>query len=250
MKFSDPGEGDSAGIPWRGRTINHSPFAGDSGKADPELEQALVQWRSDEIGIRNLVTALTGKRVIVPVMAEVENLVVDPDTSLVSDKDSSTGVVCVSAPDGRVALPVFSSIPAMTRWNKNARPIPVEIERAALSAVSEQWPLLVVDPGDAQPPIIPRPAVWALAQGRGATWIPAPEDNAVKQELRRLLLPIEQVVEVDVDKGRRAETAVVLSLRPGLTKAKYDAVLVRVQKALSGSELIAERLDSVELRPQ
>lgn len=250
MRFSDPGEGDSAGIPWQGRRINHSPFAGDSGEADPELEQALEQWRVDEIGIRSLVAALTGKRVIVPVMAEVENLVVDPDTSLVSDKDSSTGVVCVSAPDGRIALPVFSSIPAMTRWNKNARPIPVEAERAALSAVSEQWPLLVVDPGDSQPPIIPRPAVWALAQGQGRSWVPAPEDNAVKQELRGLLLPIEQVVEVDVDKGRRAETAVVLSLQPGLTKAEYDAVLTRVQEALAGSELIAERLDSVELRPQ
>src|SRR5690625_5826545 len=75
-------------------------------------------------------------------MAEVENLVVHKGTALVADKDASTGVVCVSAPDGRIALPVFTSVPALTRWNSQARPIPVESERAALAAVSEEWPLL------------------------------------------------------------------------------------------------------------
>src|SRR5690625_7519195 len=108
-------------------------------------------------------------------MAEVENLVVHKGTALVADKDASTGVVCVSAPDGRIALPVFTPVPALTRWNSQARPIPVEYERAALAAVSEEWPLLVLDHGDPQPAISPRPPVWALAHERAQGWLPAAE---------------------------------------------------------------------------
>src|SRR5690625_57777 len=181
-------------------------------------------------------------------MAEVENLVVNEETNLVADKDASTGVVCVSSPDGRIALPIFSSVPAMTRWNKEARPIPVESERAALAAVSEEWPLLVLDPGDPSPAIIPRPAVWALAQGKANEWIPAPRDPQLATELDALLADIPGVEGVALEAGSRAETAVILALTAGLNKEELEVVLARAQELLAASASVAEQIDSLELR--
>lgn len=248
MRRVDPGPADSAGIPWQGRELKPSPFSGDSGHADPQLAAVQREWRLGTAPLTELVQALAGKRVVIPVMAEVENLVVNEATNLVADKDASTGVVCVSAPDGRTALPIFSSVPALVRWNKNARPIPVEAERAALAAVSEEWPLLVLDPGDERPAIIPRPAVWALAQGRAEEWIPAPEDEALAREVSELLTQIPAVQAVDLTAGKRAETAVLLRLEPGLDRPQLEQVLAQVQELLAGSERVAEQVDSLELR--
>lgn len=248
MSRTGPGPADSAGIPWRGRDLKPSPFSGDSGHADKELESVFASWKSGKVGLPELVVALEGKRVIVPVMAEVENLVVNEETNLVADKDASTGVVCVSAPDGRIALPIFSSVPAMTRWNKKARPIPVEAERAALAAVSEEWPLLVLDPGDPGPAIIPRPAVWALAQGKAHDWVPAPLDAKLANELNALLTTIPAIERVALEPGNRAETAVILTLRAGLNKNELNSVLASAQEMLAANERVAEQVDSLELR--
>lgn len=248
MTRVDPGPADSAGIPWKGRDLKPSPFSGDSGHADPELAAALESWKRGEAELTNLVVALAGKRVVIPVMAEVENLVVSEATNLVADKDASTGVVCVSAPDGRIALPVFTSVPALMRWHGAARPIPVESERAALAAVSEEWPLLVIDPGDENPPIIPRPAVWALAQGKADQWVPAPHDPELAAEVNAILTRIPSVQNVTLEPGKRAETAVILRLDVGLGREELNAVLSQVQQVLGQSELVAERVDALELR--
>jgi len=239
---------DSAGVPWKGRDLKPSPFSGDDGHADPELAAVQEQWRSGAAGLPALVRALAGKRVVIPVMAQVENLVMNETTNLVADKDASTGVVCVSAPDGRIALPVFTSVPALMRWRGDARPIPVESERAALAAVSEEWPLLVLDAGDGQPAIIPRPAVWALAQGKAHQWIPAPEDAELAAEINRLLSQISVVNRAEVGPGKRAETAVTVQLQPGLDRQQLQLVLQEVQERLGRSEMVAERVDGLELR--
>lgn len=248
MRRVDPGPADSAGVPWQGRDLKPSPFSGDSGHADPHLAAVQEQWRLGTAPLTTVVQALAGKRVVIPVMAEVENLIVHKDTALVADKDASTGVVCVSAPDGRIALPVFTSVPALTRWNSQARPIPVESERAALAAVSEEWPLLVLDPGDPQPAIIPRPAVWALAQGRAQDWIPAPEDPELAQHVSELLARLPAINSVHLEAGKRAETAVILQLEPGLGREQLTQLLEQVQALLAHSELVAERVDGLELR--
>ena len=49
--------------------------------------------------------------------------------------------------------------------------MPSEVARAALSAVTERWELMVLDPGGPTTVLVPRPAVWALAQQQ--EWQPA-----------------------------------------------------------------------------
>jgi len=248
VRRADPGPADSAGVPWAGRELKPSPFSGDAGHADPELARVLAEWRAGQVPLSKFVSALAGKRVVVPVMAEVENLVMNEATNLVADKDASSAIVCVSAPDGRIALPIFTSVAALTRWNKQARPIPVEVERAALGAVSEQWPLLVVDPGDDRPAIIPRPAVWALAQGKADSWTPAPQDAELTENMRAQIMRLPAVQDVQIEPGRRAETAVVLRITPGLSREDLSGVLSQVETLLAQNEMVAERVDGLELR--
>jgi hypothetical protein len=75
-----------------------SQFADDDGSADDELT-----------------------RLLVPVLAELGVAEQNPD-GLTVDKEASSGVVALEAPDGRRALPVFTSVAAMQAWRATPRP--------------------------------------------------------------------------------------------------------------------------------
>jgi hypothetical protein len=200
-----------------------------------------------------VVDALAGARVLVPVLAELEaaDVVEHDGHAHTVDKEASAGVVALRAPDGRTALPVFSSVGSMTRWRPDARPVPADAERAALSAVQEGWELVVVDPGGPAPALLPRPAVWALAQQR--PWRPAVVEGVVDPDVAVVaerVRAVAGVADARLEPGRRAEVAVVVLLPPGLDRAGLDDVLARVNAALAADEVVAERVDSVELRVQ
>ncbi|WP_273651416.1 SseB family protein [Cellulomonas fimi] len=229
-----------------------SPFAGDDGSADPRVASALSAYGRGDGTVAGVVDALAGTRVLVPVLAELEaaDVVVHDGHAHTVDKEASAGIVALRTPDGRTALPVFTSVAAMAAWRADARPVPTDVARAALSAVDEGWEVLVVDAGGPVTVLVPRTAVWALAQGQ--PWRPAVVDGAVDGEVadavRRALAPVGDVVEVTPVPGRRAEVAVVLGLVPGLDRARLDAVLAQVNAALAADDTVTSRVDSLELR--
>lgn len=241
-----------------------SPFAGDDGRADPALAAVLAAHAAGDADVAAVVAALAGTRVLVPVLAELgqaETVEVGGRARTV-DKEASAGIVALQAPDGRTALPVFSSVQAIAAWRADARPVPSDVARAALSAVTEGWELLVLDPGGPVTVLLPRPAVWALAQQK--QWRPAVPGvgtrRAVDPEVRdavRAALSAEPglvhpdlgpVRTVDAQPGRRAEVAVTLTLVPGLDRAGLDAVLRRVGDALAADETVTRRVDALEVR--
>lgn len=235
-----------------------SPFAGDDGSCDPGLSAALEAYGRGDGSVTQVVTALAGTRVLVPVLAELEtaDVVEVGDHRHTVDKEASAGIVALRAPDGRTALPVFSSVASMAAWRPDARPVPSDMARAALSAVTEQWELVVLDPGGPTTVLIPRPAVWALAQQQ--EWEPAvvatqdgdAVDPRVRSAIGRAVGAVAEVVAADAVPGRRAEIAVVLTLVPGLDRARLDAVLARVNAALAADGTVAACVDSLELRLQ
>ncbi|MFE7407914.1 SseB family protein [Isoptericola sp. NPDC057559] len=256
----DAGEGRA--LPGHLKSIQPtSQFAGDDGTADPELAQLLRAHADGAGSLRDVVRRLAATRVLVPVLAElavadvVEHEGPSGTQELHVDKEAAAGVVAIEAPDGRRALPVFTSVDAMRAWRADARPVPVEAPRAALSAVSEDWSLLVVDPAGPATALVPRPAVWALAQGH--EWLPAlvdgpegaPEvDAEVAAAVADAAAPVQHVVRAHAERGRRAEIAVVLALDPGLDRAGLDRVLAQVNARLGASAVISSRVDSLELR--
>lgn len=230
------------------KEIPESIFADDDGSADARLAQALIRYSHRKAPLAEVVDALAYARVLIPVLATGEERFVGAH-GLEQDAIASTGVVAVQMPDGRAALPIFTDVDAVAAWNPDARPIPAEGPRAALAAVAEGWASLVLNPG-METVLIPRPAVWAI--GQGLTWSPAVADGVVVPDVRAEIVGSiatdDALREVDAVPGRGAEVAIILALAPGLTRPDVDAVLERVQRELALSDVVAQRLDSVELR--
>lgn len=225
-----------------------SGFAGDDGAADPRLAATLAHHAAGTASVADVVAALAGTRVLVPVLARLEEA--GEAHGLTVDKEASAGIVALQSPDGRTALPVFTGTDQLRRWREDARPVPAESERAAASAVAEGWELLVVDPGGPVTVVVPRPAVRALATGR--PWVPAAGRDGVRGDVAaavtQALDGVTAVRRVVTEPGRSAEVAVVLGLAPGLGRAALDAVLQEVDRRLAGVALLADAVDSLELR--
>jgi hypothetical protein len=138
-------------------------FPNDDGLADPSLQAALAGDDRYEI-----VAALAQSRVFVALLAELES----GDTS----EMSLTWLV-----DGEVrALPIFSSIAAISAWNPAARPLGVEAQRAAVVALADGG-IAVLDPGSAPSHEIGASALRSLALGY--EYLPPASDPTVSQAL-------------------------------------------------------------------
>lgn len=235
------GAGESKEIP-------QSIFADDDGTADARLAQALIRYTSGRVPLAEVVDALAFARVLVPIVASGDLRHVGKH-GLDQDAVASTGVVAMQMADGRAALPVFTDVDAMRSWNAAARPVPAEGPRAALAAIAEDWSSLVLNPG-MEAVVIPRPAVWALAQGQ--EWVPAVVGGEIDPDVRDQIVGAistdGDVRRVDARAGANAEVAVVLFVTPGLGKADLDAVIARVQGEISGASVLEQRIDSLELK--
>lgn len=161
------------------------------------------------------------------------------------DRHASAALVTVRTPDGREALPVFSSVTALAAWRRDARPVPHQGPRTAMAAVDEAGGVLVLDAGSADPVVVPRPAVWALA--RGEAWVPALADPLVVAEVRDVVAAVDGVRRVAVVAGTRAEVKIELAVVAGLTREQIQVVAGQAAQALGESVVVAERVDSLEL---
>jgi hypothetical protein len=231
--------GDSAGVPWAGRTLTSQPFAGDDGSAAPALAAALAG--GDEHAVAE---ALAAARVLVPVVAVLgEEPAPAGPSGLPADKTADMAVATLVGRDGRRALPVFSSLAALAAWDAAARPVPAEGPRAALSAVADGCDALVVDPAGLRPAVVRRPVLWALAQGR--RWLPPARDPDVLAAVEHALVGVG--VHVACAPGRRGDLLVRLGLPAGLDAGQLSALLDGVKARLAASELLAERVEGLEL---
>jgi len=216
-----------------------SPFAADDGAPDPALAAAAEGWATDPGMLTELVSALGRARVLVPVVTGADDRAAD----------RSTAVVALPTADGRTGLPVFSGVASLAAWHPEARPVPVPGARAAAAALAEGWELLVLDPAGPVTVVVPGPAVRAMAGGY--PWEPAVSDGVVRPEVAEAIRRAASggdVRAVRVEPGRSAEVAVVLEVRPGLGRAALDALLGVVTRRLAAEEVVAWRVDSLEIR--
>ncbi|MEP6629456.1 MAG: SseB family protein, partial [Lapillicoccus sp.] len=143
---------DSAGTPWRGRVLTGTGFDDDTGAADPELMTALREraTRPSAEADARLVAVVARARLLVPVVAVLGETGTSAEGRVV-EKSTDMAVVTLTGPDGRRALPVFTSTAALAAWDPSARPVPVDGARAAQSAVAEGCQVIVVDLGASEP---------------------------------------------------------------------------------------------------
>jgi hypothetical protein len=235
--------GDSAGQPWAGRTLPPGGFGGDDGSADAGVVDALQRAASGVVGAADVVAALATARVMVAVVAVLGEGA--EQTSVSGDKQADMALVTITGPDGRRALPVFSSPITLAAWDRSARPVPVGTQRAAHAALAEGCERLVLDVAGPTPFLASRSALVALAQGR--VWVPAHEDHVVGERLDLLVAGESDVVGVGRRPGTAAELRVELSVRPGLTREQLSDLVSRVGERLTSDEVLRERADGLEL---
>jgi SseB protein N-terminal domain len=137
--------------------------ADDDGAADEALAQILAGYDAGESTDADVLTALAGTRLIVPVTALPTEPVTGED-GLAHDKTVEMALPVMIGTDGRRALPAFTSLDAMAAWNPAARPVPVPTHRAAEGALQEDCAFLVVDPAGPVTWVADRAQVEMLAQ--------------------------------------------------------------------------------------
>lgn len=249
---ADPANhGDSAGVPWEGRSFESNPHTSDDGSADPALLDALLRFRSGEGSQVEVVDAFRAARVLIPLVAEKGDEGIGP-TGLAVDKTQELSIVTVAAPDGRRVQPVFSSVESMKTWDATARPIPVEATRAALAASADDTDLIVLDPTSDTEFVLRRPAVWAIAQGHA--WEPSFLSPEVFGALQESVAHELAVIDVGVAAGdpdarlRGPELIVILELIDGLEREVLDAVLSRLAQRWAADDRIAVLADSLTVK--
>lgn len=231
--------------------LTPTEFAGDDGRPDPRLRAALEAVALDPepaaraLAVERVVLALAGARLLVPVVAVLGDSEQSSLTGLRTDKNADMALVTLTAPDGRVVMPVFSGTDTLAAWDGRSRPVPVTTRRACLAAVEEGCQLLVVDPGSAAV-VVPRPALWALAQAEA--WLPSPRHPDVAAAVERAVDAEPAVTSARTEPGTTAELVVVLAVRSGLDRTAVRALTSRVTAALAASRAVADHVDSVALR--
>lgn len=127
------------------RVIPDPGFADDDGSADPAVTAVLLSYAEDPTGRHAEVLAvLQDSRVLVPVMAVLGEVEYD-EQGLAHDKSSDMATVLITGRDGRTALLSFTSTATLEAWNPQARPVAVELRKAALSALQDGAAALLVD---------------------------------------------------------------------------------------------------------
>lgn len=241
-----PGHQEGDGPPWSGRKLSGTAFDGDTGEADPGVLEALAaraaapSVEQDEGLMRRVAAA----RWIVPLVAAPTPVEDDagpnvehgasPRAGHGAKRSADLAVVTLTAPDGRRALPVFTSAAALGAWDAAARPVPVSAVRAAQAALAEGCEVVVIDVGSTGATELRPSMVRALSEGR--EWRPAHLDPLVTQSVSRAV-----ALEQSVVKHRLAEGAptgsgtlrVVLGLAPGLRQADIEALTTRVAERLA-----------------
>ncbi|HXH79355.1 SseB family protein [Nocardioides sp.] len=146
------------------RLIPDPGFAGDTGTADPALAAALAAYAEGEASHGDVLLVLQDSRLLVPVVAVLGEVEID-EQGLAHDKTSDMAVVLIQRPDGRVGLLAFTSSDTLSRWNSEARPVPVAAGLAAKAAVQDNAAAVVVDIAGPSTLVVEGDDLTALAAG-------------------------------------------------------------------------------------
>ncbi|HEY3605397.1 MAG TPA: SseB family protein [Sporichthyaceae bacterium] len=152
------------------RVLSDPGFGDDTGDADPALAAALATGRPDAVW-----PLLIDARVLVPIIA-----ILDEVDERGVEKSTDMAVVTLRTPDGKVALPAFTSLAALMSWHAEARPLPISGARACEATLFERADALVLDPAGPVTFVVDGYALRALAAGEAPQLAHAdPEVRAV-----------------------------------------------------------------------
>lgn len=235
------------------KNIPDPGFSGDDGSADARLTAALAAWADDRTAEPEVLAALTGARLLVPVVALLGEVEEGPPDGLREasaeggggrragglrrEKTSDMAVPTLEAPDGRRALPAFTSLETLARWRPDARPVAVPLRQALEAAAHEKADTVVLDLAGPVPYQLTGPALLALAEGR--TSADPLADPAVAEAVRTVLAAEPEVVRAHLAPAADADGMLALALAP---HAPARETAQRVAGRLAADETLRARL--------
>ena len=241
---------DSAGRPWAGRSFEPNPHADDDGSADPTLMAALAEFHAAPLGAdpSAVISAVREARLLVPMLASLGESGEGAHGQTV-DKSADLAIVTVEGPDGRPAMPAFTSMAAMSAWNPDARPIPIGARKICLAAAAEQTTRVVLDPGSENTFVLRRPLIAAIAQD--LEWASPVTDPRIGEIISASVVGEDSVVQVGLAAADPAfklandELLVQIVLVPGLERSVLEATIERITNRWSEHDYFVNSVDSV-----
>ncbi|MFD5783502.1 SseB family protein [Streptomyces sp. NPDC126933] len=216
------------------KNIPDSGFSDDDGTADPELTAALAAWAEDRSAERQVLAALKGARLLVPVVAVLGETEED-ENGLRREKTSDMAVPTLRAGDRR-ALPAFTSVAALARWDPEARPVAVPLHQALQAAAHEQADTVVLDLAGPVPYQLTGAALLAAAEGRTST--DPLDDPAVVAAVRSAVAAEPAVRRAHLGPGS-ADGTLALVLAPDTSPAEAAR---RLAGSLAADDVLRARL--------
>lgn len=237
---------DSAGVPWEGRSFQGNSWSGDDGSCPAPLAELLAIERVDQVGFLN---ALRDQRLLIPLVAHIGESELGPN-GLMVEKSADLAIVAVKTPDGKSAIPAFTSVAQLQAWKPEARPVPVDASKIALACASEGHERLVIDPAG-KPVVLRRPALAALAQG--LSWQKPESNPEVVAHVKAVGGEFSEIFSVDLFDGdpsndlSHAELQIQLGLRSGLSPEGLKDFLHRFTQQLQ-TPSFSHQVDSITLK--
>ncbi|TMR96739.1 SseB family protein [Nonomuraea basaltis] len=116
----------------------------DDGSAPPAVAAALAAHQAGTADATDVLNALSGARLLVPVVAMLTESEVGAH-GLRQEKESEMALPKLVGQDGRQAVLAFTGTEALVRWRPDARPIQATTLQVCQAAVQEKAAAVVVD---------------------------------------------------------------------------------------------------------
>lgn len=139
-----------------------SPFHDDDGSADPRAQALLAAFGSGLGSEHDALTALAASRLLVPIVAAPSE---SGDQGDHGDHGAEMSLPTLIGRDGRPAIPAFTCLDTLARWDPRARPVPALAPTVWRAAVDSST-AVVVDVAGPVPLAIEGARLTALADGQ------------------------------------------------------------------------------------
>lgn len=236
------------------RLLRPNPFADDDGSLQPQMASALSQ--SDNANRQEAVVAAIGTgRLFLAIQPHthpgVENGEVKAHDPANTDElaRNEAGSLTVAAPGGLKAMPAFTSMEAMARFDPQARPMPLEGQAAAAQALLNTG-IMALDPTDldgSDATFIGRTATVSLAMDEPwfAPWL----DDTLSEKLEAAVAGLPEVLTVKVQAGSRGLVRLTLRMSDYASSADAMAGAQKLIETVHHDRYVSSHLDLIEVVP-
>ena len=139
-----------------------------------------------------------------------------------------------SSNDGKVAMPVFTSLDELAKWNKEARPIPLVANDFAQQTIDQELDALILDIASDHRFVIQGYMLRCLAKNH--EWNYPHQDLEVIETIQKICLQLTNICKVEITKGVDCDLHVNIFGPPD-----WADEVIGLGKEIAEQEIIRER---------